>query len=380
MYMNIVDAIIYQCRLNPTSTAIVAPGGQIHVITYAGLERMLNSLTHVVLSLGIEPQDVVGISVEDRVFHIGLVLALTRLGVINISFGDHPIPKQLGVKATIADRAIAAENAGRVIRADPRWISNDERPPTDRRPDQTSSCRLFLTSASTDAAKVVALSQNAMIARNANLDFAHGSRFPRCTRLHCDMDLTDATASCYISYVLMRGGTVLLRGGSTADTETSKTVYRMEHMVTSAQSFGRHVNFFRSEKIFQCELDHVVVLGEPMSRELAAEGREYMTPNIISCYGTIETGPVAAADSRKIADFPGAVGYVLPGATVEIVDASQQRLPPSAEGLVRLRTDTMAEEYFRDPEQTGLSFANGFFYPGEHGTLSDDGLLVLTGL
>lgn len=379
--MNIVDAILLQCRINPASTAIIVPGGRIHIVTYSGLEQVLNSLTRVVLTLGFAPGDVVGIRVDDKVFHIGLMLALMRLGVIGTSCGNRPLPQEVSTKAIIADRALPSDNAGRTIRADPRWLSGDRRSLTDPRLKQTDDdddCQLLLTRASSGPARVVALNHRMTIERNADLDFSHGARFPRCARLHCDMDLSAAAAFRYVTYVLMRGGTILLRGGSAAEIETSKTVYRIEHMVTSQQDFQQHVNFYKSERRYRCELDHVVVLGDPLSRELAALGREHMTRNVISCYGFVETGPVAAADSREIAGVSGATGYVLPGVTVEIVDLSDARLPLGAEGLMRVRSGTMVGGYFGNPEQTRRSFRDGFFYPGDRGYLTQKGLLVVS--
>lgn len=380
--MNVVDAVLHQCRISPASTAIIVPGGQIHIITYAGLERVLNSLTREMLKLGFERGDIVGINVDDKVFHIGLALALNRLGVITISCGDRPLPQEIGAKALIANRAMPAEHGDRIIRADPRWISSGGETATDRRLIQggdDDECGLFLTTESTGAVKAVALTHNAIIARNANLDFAHGSRFPRCARLHCDMDLSHAAALGYVMYVLMRGGTILLGTGFSADIETAKTLYRVEHMVTTEQDFKRYLNFYKSEKLYQCELDHVVVLGRSLPSEVTAQGREYMTRNIITCYGPIETGPVACVDSQTIADVPGAAGYILPGVKVEIVDTSGQQLPPGVEGTVRVQTGSMAKGYFGNPEQTRVSFRDGFYYPGDRGTLSANGLLTLTG-
>ena len=43
--MNIVNPILFQCRINAEQPAICAPGTQFNIISYAQLEYMLNNLT-----------------------------------------------------------------------------------------------------------------------------------------------------------------------------------------------------------------------------------------------------------------------------------------------------------------------------------------------
>ncbi len=59
----------------------------------------------------------------------------------------------------------------------------------------------------------------------------------------------------------------------------------------------------------------------------------------------------------------GAVGYVVPGVSVDIVDPSGAPLPPGREGLVRIRSSELADGYIGDPETTRLRFRDGGFYP-----------------
>ena len=58
--MNIVDPILFQCKVNGEQPAICAPGTQLDFITYAQLEYMINNLTRAVLSLDFERGQIVG--------------------------------------------------------------------------------------------------------------------------------------------------------------------------------------------------------------------------------------------------------------------------------------------------------------------------------
>lgn len=107
--------------------------------------------------------------------------------------------------------------------------------------------------------------------------------------------------------------------------------------------------------------------------------RTYLCRDIRILYGTTETAGFCIADSALLDRNPGAAGYVRAGATVEVVDEDDKPLPPGREGLIRIRTDCMADSYLRDPITSARFFKNGWFYPGDLGVFADDGLLSVTG-
>src|SRR5262249_6260284 len=74
----------------------------------------------------------------------------------------------------------------------------------------------------------------------------------------------------------------------------------------------------------------------------------------------------------------GAVGCVLPGVTLEIVDEQDRVLPARQDGILRIRSDYGIKEFFEDPEATRRAFRNGWFYPGDRGHLTADNVLVLS--
>ena len=76
---------------------------------------------------------------------------------------------------------------------------------------------------------------------------------------------------------------------------------------------------------------------------------------------------------------PGAVGYILPDAQVQIVDPSDKQPTPGKEGIIRVRTEQGVSDYYGDPIASAEMFREGWFYPGDFGYVADDGLLVITG-
>ena len=75
-----------------------------------------------------------------------------------------------------------------------------------------------------------------------------------------------------------------------------------------------------------------------------------------------------------------AVAYVSDSdVKIEIVDPDDLPCPADTIGIVRIRTPEMVEEYVAAPEATAEAFRNGWFYPGDLGSLSVDGKLRIHG-
>ena len=71
--------------------------------------------------------------------------------------------------------------------------------------------------------------------------------------------------------------------------------------------------------------------------------KKHLCREVIMIYGSTEAGVVATAPYDMIANTRGAVGYVLPGVDVEIVDDADRLLPAGREGFVRVRSPVLAE-------------------------------------
>lgn len=92
-------------------------------------------------------------------------------------------------------------------------------------------------------------------------------------------------------------------------------------------------------------------------------------------YGSTEGGNIAWRPAD--ADLPQEyVGTLNPGVQLQIVDSSGNELPEGERGQIRYRTEVMATEYFKNPEATTKSFRDGWFYPGDLGWITTDGLYI----
>ena len=108
-----------------------------------------------------------------------------------------------------------------------------------------------------------------------------------------------------------------------------------------------------------------------------AEARARLCAQTIVLYGAVEVGAVAVTPADLVTGVEGAVGYPQTGVTLEIVDADDGPLARGVSGIVRIRTPVMAQPF--PPGATHPGLRGGWFYPGDRGRLTEDGMLVLEG-
>ena len=104
-----------------------------------------------------------------------------------------------------------------------------------------------------------------------------------------------------------------------------------------------------------------------------------MCQNLYSSYGSTETVTAAFGPASDLEAIPGAVGYVLPGVTVEATDESGQALPSGATESCAFVPRTWFTSMSAMPEATRTFFRDGHFYSGDIGHVTPEGILVITG-
>src|SRR5262249_18964496 len=64
--MNVVDPILFQCKLNPLATAICVPGAPVESVTYGMLEKCIYNVERNASKEGIAPRSVVSSATPQR--------------------------------------------------------------------------------------------------------------------------------------------------------------------------------------------------------------------------------------------------------------------------------------------------------------------------
>jgi acyl-CoA synthetase (AMP-forming)/AMP-acid ligase II len=379
--VNIVDPILFHCRMQAPAAAMCAPGAELPLISYGRLEQFIRNIARNAVAQGLERGNTVVLLIEEPILHAAFVLGLAQCGVATVSAHSAVLPKELKVDAVVADRPHLSGSIGRVILADSKWTEGDPRPAKSfsRGPSGDDVCRIVLTSGTTGNPKAVAFTHHMLIERIARHDWVFGSGLPACDRIFVDPGLSTSIGALFWLYTLSRGGTVFFRGNDAVETLQALSLYRVQAMVAAPAALAELLECYEGAPAFTTDLRVILSVGGLLHRSLSERARARLCTNLFACYGSTEANVVATAPSHTIVQTPGAVGYVTPGVTVQIVDRAGDRLPAGEEGRVRIRGRFTVDAYLGDPEESRAAFQDGWFYPGDLGSLSEDDLLVLSG-
>jgi acyl-CoA synthetase (AMP-forming)/AMP-acid ligase II len=377
--MNIVEPILFHCKTQAAVAAMCAPGHALPLVSYGRLEQFIYNIAGHARAQGLGPGHLVALRIEEPILHAAFILGLAYLGAETVSVRDDNLPPELGIDAVIADKPRVFKNARRVILADMNWLGGDGRPGERHSPPADGACRIVLTSGTTGHPKGVAFSHDMLIERIARQNWTFGGSVAPCSRIFIDPALGTAIGFLFWLYTLAKGGTAVVRGPEAVETMQAFILYNVQCMVASPAALAEFAGYYESAPTLTAPLDVVLSVGGLLSRALSERVRARICTNLIACYGSTEANIVATAPAYAIADTPGAVGYTTPGVTVGIVDRSGQALPVGQEGLIRISGQFTVAGYRGDPAESQNAFRDGWFYPGDIGRLTADGLLVLSG-
>ena len=381
--MNVVEPILFQAQHNAPAPALCAPGMALGLISYGRLAQFINNIGRRALTLGLRQDATVAVHVGEPIFHSAIVLALANIGVATLSVREPAFPSGLRVDAIVTDdRQIKPSGSIKVIHADMEWTQGDGQP-IDRRYLCRGSgdvlCRISLTSGSTGEAKAIGFTHRMQADRLARYTHAYGGSFPDCARMFSDLGLPSSVGFRHLLYILSRGGTMFFPGATPMDTLQTFQLYGVQGLIASPGGLSGFLKFYEENSTFHCGFQIIIATGSPLPRQLSDRVRARLCSQLVYYYGTTETGTVSSAPAHALTAIPGAVGYVAPGVTVEIVDSEGRLLPANQEGPLRIRSPMNVDRYLDDPALSQVAFRDGCFYTGDTGYLMGDGMLVVTG-
>lgn len=378
--MNIVEPILFHARNQPEAPALCTPGDD--VVSYARLAARMNNVARRALSAGLKRGDVVALSIPDQLTHSVVILGLTQVGIIPVSVAMQRPPAGLKIDAVLSTANYPFVPQAPHLPFDFTWIMGDGRAVEASRDSASESdeiCRIMLTTGTTGAPKAVALTHKLGLARNARFQFLQGSHLPACSRIFMNVGMATAVGYYFLTYILGRGGTLFLRGENIETALRSFGTLRIQAMMTWTGNLPHLLEICDRDPSCAFHLETIFCGGSVLSQAMLDRVRPRLCSYLLCRYGATETGTTAAAPAQRFAHIPGAVGYVVPGATVEIVDEADRRLPTGSEGIVRIANEVAVDRYIDDPAASAQYFRDGWFYPGDLGSLTQDNLLIISG-
>ena len=248
--------------------------------------------------------------------------------------------------------------------------------PLDRREEHAG--RILMTSGTTGIPKLVMWSSAIIAGRLAQLREAGG--IDASTRLISGLGFPTTAGFRNPIAVWQAGGSVILsHPGDTP--EATQKAFEMSNLIVSSSLYLRTLlEAMKGQKLPDKQGRILKMFGGRLPQSLRNSALEQIADRIILSYGSTETGSIATGDASLVDRHPGAVGFALPGVEVEVTGPGAVPQPAGKEGLVRIKSDVMCQNYVVGPSSGGRApFRDGWFYTGDLGIIFEDGMIAVTG-
>lgn len=123
----------------------------------------------------------------------------------------------------------------------------------------------------------------------------------------------------------------------------------------------------------------IALSGSKIEMGLLAEIRQKLTQKVSIRYGSTESSVISRATYEDLEVDADSVGIPVPGVSVKIVLADGQVAPNGERGVIGIQSDICIKGYLFDDALNAKHFKDGWFYPGDVGTLTDSGMLLYHG-
>jgi acyl-coenzyme A synthetase/AMP-(fatty) acid ligase len=327
---------------------------------------------------GVRPGDLVLTMLPPRIDWY-VVLALHSMGVTSCS-GHSQIPSHIQFDWVLVLKPKFEFPMSKQIIVDSAFLNevgkSPERIETPNK-DPNHLLRLILTSGTTGISKAVPVTLGSLHTRHIRNEATAPTDGKVTVTL---MGIGSVTGGTRIFYNAWSGSYFV----TPADRGDWKSWVELVSKVRPFQLGGSPVqleSFFataRQQRVRFDFLGRIASAGTVFPNVLAERIGTLTKAPITSVYGSTEAGQVASKTVGATSD-PFELGEIHKDVEYQIVDENGNSVPEGTIGNLRVKTVTMATEYFMDPEATRKYFKDGWFYPGDEAFIGENGRVFLAG-
>ena len=327
--------------------------------------------------LGVKPGDVVALDLPDQLGILFTEAVFHEAAVSTVLPDKYVADGAFEVDWVFSSRTPRAQGDATLVSVDGRFLRDVETNPygISPREDPIEILRIVFSSGTTGRPNALAMGRGMELVLDASLDsWFRGN--PSLTLM--DIGTPRGIGEFYLS---VRGDRPFLCAGGSTPVQIARLAVgnSIKSLTGSAAQVFALLAVLEEHGQSLPTLEIVTVAGTSIPPGMAARLQAVTGGcHIIGQYGSTEAG-AAARRVQTGSDDPFDVGQLLPGTVLEIVDDTDQPLPPGETGRIRYRSPGMSTEYLGNPSATAKAFRDGWFYPGDLGYLRADGGLTLAG-
>ncbi|WP_421761415.1 class I adenylate-forming enzyme family protein [Devosia sp.] len=366
MTSNFAFAALQRAYSQPDATAFSAE----RKVSYQRFADLTVNFARRLEALGVGRDATVALAIQDLPLAIAAVTAVGLLGARWVQLADIAPATFPGTTHVLTSGAGAERPGG--IAIDPNWLDagvSTEAALTGFAGAATPDATWMIahSSGTTGKLKYMPLSYEAVGRRIANPELQDGA--PPTT-------LTLFSPLSYIGAKIGTGNLVL--GGTNAQWAPWEQLLAggVNRIMGSPAQFTSAI-FSRTAPPAR-KIRSAKVTGAAVTQKFVETALRYFD-ELYVLYGATEVGTTTLAVYTDAAQYNGSAGHPYEGAVVEILDADGRPCPAGTEGMVRVKTDWAVPGYIGEPELTAAYFQDGWFHPGDLGTLDSTGALTITG-
>jgi acyl-CoA synthetase (AMP-forming)/AMP-acid ligase II len=377
--VSFVDHIFHHALSRPEKPAIILPD---RVVTYDMVAQGILRVEDRIRTLNLPAGSLVCVALDNPIRLMIAGAALFRLGhpVISVMQPDDCLALRLPVGAFLHGPGVSLIPGQRQFLVDDNWFTGDRRPlaasPAVGFADEDEICCVALSSGTTGRPKAISLTIKAF--QQWVMNYYSTLGLGTWERMLLLIGLTSSWGFSLAAHALFGGRTVVFAANARESLHMI-AVYGVDAMAATSVQLREIVRQQTREPVPCTSLRTILTGGGLLSRSMTSEARARLCSSIVNLYGSTEAGGTAFATTDQLTDVEGATGFVAPWAEVEVVDAAGKALPPGTNGILRVRSTCQGAPYPPEQAADNESFRDGWFYPGDLGHITPDGLMVLTG-
>jgi acyl-CoA synthetase (AMP-forming)/AMP-acid ligase II len=371
-------------------------------LTYEQFNSRTNQLAHELIARGVRPGDRVGILAGNTIPHVTALYAVAKAGAISVVFDVKWVPRETSISIAlfncqllIVDRAHTEQVAPEALASlknrvvfcdahDPERCEFEQafRARTDQDPAVSTShdsVFMFMLTSGTTGRPKGCIKTHASYLHSCIINMLGKRMGPELSELLVVPIYYNSGRNSLISQ-LSFGGTVHLR--ERFDPEDALGTIQREKIACLAlapQQCEELLNHPNLDSYDKSSLRVLRKAGLPFKKRSLQAIIDRITPNVFQGYGGTEFSEASILPPEEQLSKIGSAGLPLWGTEIDIVDSNNKRLPPGTEGIIRVRSPSVCNGYYNDPEATAVAFRDGWYYSGDLGFLDDDGYLYISG-